>query len=675
MKSRSSFAGIPRPHKANAELAALTENIEVLTGQRGKGANRALLHSDLVNFDELKRKALIDNVASSNNGGLPIDSRGVGRPHVPVNLTGTGGFTFMALHWDKPTYKGHAYAEIFRADTDSFASAIRIATEVTDTYSDAVDLDVEYYYWVRFVNVADVKGPTQGMVGVYVKTQQSAEQILEGIGGQIEKSHLSNFLVSEIESSSPLEAIEQVDKLALSLMQEALNNDLSYNFSRDNHAKVTKTQKELTNKQVSLAHTQTVLNASLDNVGSTLESNYLTIAQTNSAISQSRTTLKAIIESPEGNSVGATLQTLRQTVATNNNSVLALWGVKSNVNGLQSSVGFINDGTDPIFAIKGAKFAVITDQDPNNVTPIFSVSNGKTVMAKALIDDAHIRSLVTDDLLANRLLIGSKLTTPSINYNPVNGQRSNNFSMSPNGVMHAKSAVLQSVTIKDLNGNVVMSSSGAISANRVSGLGSLARKNSITLASVTDSGRFAGLNKILSNNVTTYIASGAIGSAQINQAYINSLFGRNATFSGTVYARNIEGDVTDAMVKNTRNIDGRIRNSRWQRIVSFNVSAMPFSRYFILASNVTLKAWDDDDSDFELARFSARLMKGRGVVASTDSRNVDSVFFVSPLANTLAANESATYHLEVSQSNGTLNLDSPSAPALAQVFKRGSTLS
>ena len=340
-------------------------------------------------------------------------------------------------------------------------------------------------------------------------------------------------------------------------MLSAISSDLQLNY-------YTKTA---ANQAISNASTQLkslIENPSGNSVGADLYNNYYTSANTNNAISQANQTLKSQIEDAQGNSVGAALQTLSETVATNNEQ-WAMWGVKATVRDITASFGLVNDGTDPIFAIKGAKFAIITDQDPNNLTPVFSTVGNKTVIKSALIDQAFIQSLITDDLLSNRAVIGSQLQTPSINYNPTTGARSQNFSISPNGIMHAKASVLESIVIKDANGNVVMSSTGAIDSSRVNGLGdlatlnslaynsltgkptlgSLAAKNNITLNDVTDSGPFAGLQKILSSNITTYIESGAIGNAQIDQAFINELFGVNARFLGKVYAEKIEGDLVD----------------------------------------------------------------------------------------------------------------------------------
>ena len=893
-RNKNQFPGIPRTKNVSTSESAITENVEILTGVRG--TNRALLLSDLINLDDLKRKALINSAKGDNSGGLPIvPGGGIEKPHAPVNLKGTGGFTFIALTWDHPTYKGHAYAEIFRSETNVFSDAIRISTEVSDIFSDNVNMGVGYYYWVRFVNKADQIGPTQGANGLYVKTQKSAELILNEIGGMIESSHLGDFLKTEVDKipelslaipilqftipdlelnmydpsglvqtakdnateaksnteamatnlanavlendakwqdnatklieinaslnnvkstveesfytraeaneaiaaaattlqteieeslgiaiSSDLEntfytkatadeaialadlalkaaiedplgnsigatlnndyytsadadnaiaaagtalvtaiedplgnsigatlnndyytktttnealsafgvllksdienpegeslgaelqlnyytksntdrvvalSIEKLnstfDVIANSVIENAIANDLALEQQRIATADIIKQQQTSANEEKSLAdsvlalETQfneskssatklteslatnvnssardlvqlksqinnvsadleqnyytavsadqamssatTILKAAIEDplgnsIGADLQQNYYTKATANSAISNAttqlktaiedtegnsigadlfhnyytavsadqaisvaNTILKAAIEDPLGNSIGAALQTLSETVATNDEQ-WAMWGVKATVRDITASFGLVNDGEDPIFAIKGAKFAIITDQDPNNLTPVFSVVGNQTVIESALIDQAFIQSLVTDDLLSNRVVIGSELQTPSINYNKNTGARSQNFSLSPNGIMHARAALLESVVIHDANGNIIMSSSGAINSNYISGLGSLAFRNDVTLSNVSGAGPFAGLQKILSSNITTYIESGAIGSAQIDQAFINELFGVNASFLGKVYAEKIEGDLVD----------------------------------------------------------------------------------------------------------------------------------
>ncbi|NRA62296.1 MAG: DUF1983 domain-containing protein, partial [Psychrobium sp.] len=567
---KSDFPGIPRSNKRDNVQDAVFENIERLTGARGN--DRALLMSDLISLDEMQRRALINSIQSSNTNGLPIVNAGaIEPPHKPVNLTGVGGFTFIALTWDHPSYRGHAYTEVFRSETDVFRNAVLIATEVTDIFSDTVNMGSQYYYWVRFVNTADMKGATQGASGIFVKTQESAQQILGAIGGQIDKGHLGQFLVREIEAITEFPEFED---LAEHLIQEAWSNDLNADVSRADNALVYQKQKTILTEQLASAQKQLLLSTKLNNLSATLVNEYLTTVNTELAIASAITALKSVIEDQDGDSlgahlyseyltkvstehaitsattqlkstidtdlsnvtadiyrsvytktttdesiatanqllkssienvngtsVGASLQVLSKTVANNNGDVWALWGVKTSVAGLMSSVGLVNDGTDPIFAIKGAKFAVITSQDPNKLTPVFSVVNNKTVMTNALIDSAHIQSLVTDSLLSNRILVGMEFKTPSINYNPISGLRSSNFSVDPNGNMFAKSATLESVTIRDHQGNVVMSSTGAIASSKITGLGSFAMKNSLGYGALTGK---PSLGALASKNSLSY---------------------------------------------------------------------------------------------------------------------------------------------------------------------------
>ena len=662
MASKNSFPGIQK--KGNPSPAE--ESIEILTGQRGNGDNRALLLKDLVNIDELTRAQLIKSSQSNTNaGGLPINIvGGVESPHAPVNFVGVGGFTFIALTWDHPTYNGHAYTEVYRSETEVFADAIMIATEVTDIFSDSVNMGSKYYYWIRFVNKVSVKGPLNGANGVYVETMQSAETILAELGGKIENSHLGEFLSGEIGKIPTLEfdisesrlaaneVLSSNDSLAADLIESALNNDLNWESVTlsvanlavavgNNQATVVSDYYTKTNADAAMALKIEALKSLIvdpegDSIGAALYNNYYTIVKANEAIATANTTLKtaiedvngnsiganltnnyytkttaneaissastklqALIEDAEGNSIGAALETLTKTVATNDEQ-WAMWAVHTEVNDLSASFGLINDGDEPIFAIKGAKFAVITSQDPDNFTPIFGTVGDKTVIKSALIDEAHIQSLVTDDLLSNRVVVGAELTTPSINYDPDTGARSQNFSISPNGIMSAKLAILESVIIKDASGNVVMSSTGAISSDNVSGLGNLATmdglsisqisgagalasKDDIDSSSISGLGAFAGLDKILGANITTYIESGAIGSAQINEAYIATLFGANATFSGEVFCQKITGDLVDADVVS---VSASSVNSTWTTIATVSIARSEFFDVWLTIDNL-----------------------------------------------------------------------------------------
>lgn len=192
------------------QTQALIENLEILNGARGKGMDRAVLVRDLVDLDLAKVRVGAGGViiptkpgaGGGDNGGIQVDP-----PEVPRGVKANGGFSTILVEWDKPSYSGHAYAEILRADSDDFSVAVRISTTAANLISDQVGYGKTHYYWVRFVNLLDVKGPVQSTNGVRGQTQEDIGDLLDKLQGQIDES----FLTPEF--NSKLVAIGDLTKL------------------------------------------------------------------------------------------------------------------------------------------------------------------------------------------------------------------------------------------------------------------------------------------------------------------------------------------------------------------------------------------------------------------------------------------------------------------------------
>jgi predicted phage tail protein len=82
-------------------------------------------------------------------------------PPAPTGLATSGAIANIILTWDAPKYVGHSYTEIFVADTNTFADRVKLADVLGLTYSHSVGAATTKYYWIRFVNVAEVPGPLQ----------------------------------------------------------------------------------------------------------------------------------------------------------------------------------------------------------------------------------------------------------------------------------------------------------------------------------------------------------------------------------------------------------------------------------------------------------------------------------------------------------------------------------
>lgn len=185
------------------KLQALYENLEILNGARGKGMDRAVLVRDLVDLNLASvRKGAGGSVIPTKPGtGTPGagGTEQVEPPAIPTGVNASGGFSSILIEWDKPTYLGHAYTEVYRADDDNFSNANRIATTTSNLWSDQVGTSKIHYYWVRFVNKLDIKGPLQSTEGVKGQTQEDIGDILDKLKGEIDESFLDPDFNSRID--------------------------------------------------------------------------------------------------------------------------------------------------------------------------------------------------------------------------------------------------------------------------------------------------------------------------------------------------------------------------------------------------------------------------------------------------------------------------------------------
>ncbi|WP_368219957.1 DUF1983 domain-containing protein [Aeromonas sp. R7-2] len=192
-------------YRAGRDQAATAENVELLTGQRGDRLDKA------VTFRELAALGL--STLRPGAGGVYVPGKNpdlfppgqMEFPHAPVNVIANGAFHTVLVEWDPPQYRGHAHAEIWRAESDNQAEATLVGTSSANLFSDAIGKSAKFYYWVRFVNGKDDKGPFQGMQGVEAETSRDVQDILDELQGKIEESHLAQALLRPIEQVPQLQ--------------------------------------------------------------------------------------------------------------------------------------------------------------------------------------------------------------------------------------------------------------------------------------------------------------------------------------------------------------------------------------------------------------------------------------------------------------------------------------
>lgn len=592
------------------KLQALYENLEILNGARGKGMDRAVLVRDLVNLDLASvRKGAGGSVIPTKPGaGLPNggDTEQVEPPSIPLGVRASGGFYSILVEWDKPTYSGHAYTEVYRADDDNFSNASRIATTTANLWSDQVGASKTYYYWVRFVNKLDIKGPLQSTEGVKGQTQDDIGDILDKLKGQIDETFLTpeldnriniiellgktneqGLLViegevldikertdtlsaeAEILAEAAMEAATGVDNEGLErrkvtaeikLTQKVLVTDVAAQAQQileinakvgENGASITEvkesvvkldadtkqavsaitqrldTQKseidgnsanitsnaqtivQVDNKANANAQTITTVSTKLDQLTSTVDDNKASIttnqqaivtvgnkadsnAQSIQVVSQKITTVESDLNNTKS-TVTQNSQTIAEINSDGTEKYKAQWGVKTSIGDITAGIGLTvkkETGKPDISqcTVIADQFSVGNIKDGKTIYPFIVTTEG-VYMDTAYIKAAKIQDLVAGEVVADNIKVGATLTAPYIKGGRI--EIGSNFTV-------------------DENGNVV---------------GNNSKFTNIT----ANGGNFS--NVIINENCTVR----------------GRLDGADGTFTGTVYAENMKGDIYRAI--------------------------------------------------------------------------------------------------------------------------------
>lgn len=204
-----------KPWRAGKDLAAVVENMEIGTGQRGDGKDAFVTQRQLA---ELKLAKM-----SGGNGGIRL-APGLGqgifleipppeRPTKPQGFQVTGGFGYVLLEWVMPKYNGHSLVEVWRGTEDNLSDAALVGTTPGQVYSDSVNPGWKGFYWIRFVNSAGVSGPYNLPDGTPAETQMDVQAVIDQIHDEAAKSPIVDVLKKEI-SDSAKAANEHIEEIS-----------------------------------------------------------------------------------------------------------------------------------------------------------------------------------------------------------------------------------------------------------------------------------------------------------------------------------------------------------------------------------------------------------------------------------------------------------------------------
>ncbi|EEG2531921.1 DUF1983 domain-containing protein [Salmonella enterica] len=205
-----------KPWRAGKDLAAVVENMEIGTGQRGDGKDAFVTQRQLA---ELKLAKI--NASGGGRVGLtPGLGQGIfpeipppERPTKPQGFQVTGGFGYVLLEWVMPKYNGHSLAEVWRGTEDNLSDAVLVGTTPGQVYSDSVNPGWKGFYWIRFVNSAGVSGPYNSPDGTPAETQMDVRAVIDQIHDEAAKSPIVEELKKEI-SGSAKATNEHIEKIS-----------------------------------------------------------------------------------------------------------------------------------------------------------------------------------------------------------------------------------------------------------------------------------------------------------------------------------------------------------------------------------------------------------------------------------------------------------------------------
>jgi hypothetical protein len=174
--SKTKVPSIPLPRAENLlDVAKAVKGIiDVREGVIGDPLDQNVTFRDLIDSGIAQASAAGQQNISTlpqievpgiTNGYNPAADMNI--PAQPTGVTVTSGTTLVKLKWDQPAYPNHSYAEIWRGVTNAIGDAVLLGTSSMKYYIDDLGHDgTTYYYWVRFVSVANVFGPYNTTNGI-----------------------------------------------------------------------------------------------------------------------------------------------------------------------------------------------------------------------------------------------------------------------------------------------------------------------------------------------------------------------------------------------------------------------------------------------------------------------------------------------------------------------------
>ena len=150
-------------------LNAVDEALKVRLGRVGDPKDRAVTVRELINSglaENFLENPFSLSAGTPPNTFIPTDTVDITLPPDVTGFSGTGTFQKIILSWNLAQFSNFAFTEVWRHTSNNLGSAIRIDTTRAQVWSDTVDFNSDFYYWVRHVSTSNIVGQFAGAVNV-----------------------------------------------------------------------------------------------------------------------------------------------------------------------------------------------------------------------------------------------------------------------------------------------------------------------------------------------------------------------------------------------------------------------------------------------------------------------------------------------------------------------------
>lgn len=172
--------------KLKTYLNAVDEALKVRLGTLGDPKDRAVTVRELIDTglaENFLENPFNPDAGTPDNTFIPTQRVDVTIPPDVTGFSGTGAFQKIILSWDPIQFGNFAFTEVWRHTSNDIGSATRIDTTRASVYADTVDLNSDFYYWVRHVSTSNIEG--QFTNGINVTTSK------------VSSSNVTDFFVAD----------------------------------------------------------------------------------------------------------------------------------------------------------------------------------------------------------------------------------------------------------------------------------------------------------------------------------------------------------------------------------------------------------------------------------------------------------------------------------------------